>query len=93
MALETAELEKRAKEHQYQDKTKTLSLSLVWKCKVDNYQPNIPMIGILLKISLGEKHASIVELFPTGRDYGNTFLYNILNLLREAENDSINLAA
>ncbi|NMA00954.1 MAG: hypothetical protein GX923_00140, partial [Clostridia bacterium] len=41
---------------------------------------------------LGEKYASIIELFSTGRDYGNTFLYNILNLLREAENDSINLA-
>ena len=93
MALETAELEKRAKEHKYQDKTKNSislfglemqggQLSAQHTYDWDTFEDRV----------LGEKYASIVELFSTGRDYGNTFLYNILNLLREAENDSINLA-
>jgi len=40
---------------------------------------------------LGEKYALLAKLFDTADDYGSSFLYNILALLREAEN-KINLA-
>jgi CRISPR-associated protein Csm1 len=41
---------------------------------------------------LGEKFALIDDLFSTSEDYGSSFLYNILELLRQSEDSGINVA-
>ena len=41
---------------------------------------------------LGEKYAVLDSIFSGGEDYGSSFLYNILDLLRQAEKDRINIA-
>ena len=41
---------------------------------------------------LGEKFAVIDKIFSGSADYGNSYLYNIIDLLRQAESDSINIA-
>jgi CRISPR-associated protein Csm1 len=94
MAAEAAALERAAKEHIYPGGTKN-SLSLF----------GLEIVGEKLlaqhtydwdtfeNFVLGEKMASITELFSICGDYGNSFLYSILQLLRVAEEeDRINLA-
>ncbi|MGI6705940.1 MAG: type III-A CRISPR-associated protein Cas10/Csm1 [Clostridia bacterium] len=93
MAKETEELERRAKQHQDAGNPKN-AISL-FGLEMDN--------GLLTdrhtyswdtfenKV-LGEKYATIRELFAAGGDYGNVFLYSILYLLREADEDKINIA-
>lgn len=41
---------------------------------------------------LGEKFAVLESIFANGSTFGNSFLYNILDLLRQADSESINLA-
>ncbi|MGI6412802.1 MAG: type III-A CRISPR-associated protein Cas10/Csm1 [Syntrophomonadaceae bacterium] len=41
---------------------------------------------------LGEKYTMIDKLFKQGGEYGNSFLYDILALLRESEHERINVA-
>jgi len=93
MAEETKELEERAKNHKYQGKEKNaISLFGLEMEKVhlidkhtydwDTFENNV----------LGEKFALIEKLFTAGGNYGNSFLYNILFLLRQAENEKINIA-
>lgn len=41
---------------------------------------------------LGEKYAVIDSVFSGNGDYGNSFLYDIADLLRQAEHDQINIA-
>jgi len=93
MAAETAQLEDSAKHHRYQGKVKN-SISLFglemgggqliaqhtydW----DTFENQV----------LGEKYTVIDSIFSGGGDYGNSFLYNIIDLLRQAESDTINIA-
>ena len=93
MAKETEELENRAKKHRHNDKVKD-SISL-FGLEFDNdhlvdrhtYDWNTFEGKVL-----GEKHAAIKALFDAGGHYGNSFLYNILELLRQAESKQINIA-
>ena len=93
MAAETAQLETSAKNHQYGDKMKN-SISLFGmeisegKLKAahtydwDTFENQV----------LGEKYLIIDGILSGSGELGNSFLYKMLELLRQAENDSINIA-
>lgn len=93
MAEETAELESRAKRHQYAGGSKN-SVSL-FGLEVENGfltdRHTYSWDEFESKV-LGEKYAAIKALFASKDDFGNSFIYNILQLLREADGDKINIA-
>jgi len=93
MAKETEELERRAKHHQDAGKQKNaISLfGLEMKNGVLTDRHTYGWDTFENKV-LGEKYAAIRELFAAGGDYGNAFLYSILYLFRQAEEDKINIA-
>jgi len=93
MAAETAELENSAKHNQHQGGTKN-SISLLGMEVIDGKlqaQHTYDWDSFENKV-LGEKYAILMSIFSKAEDYGNSFLYNILDLLRQAESDSINIA-
>lgn len=93
MAAETAALEASAKKHQYQDGVKN-SISL-FGMEVEGGQLQAQHTydwDTFEKQVLGEKYTVIDSVFSGAGDYGNSFLYNIIDLLRQAESDSINIA-
>ncbi len=93
MAEETGWLEKSAKEHSHQGGLKD-SISL-FGLEMDvrelvarhTYDWNTFENRVL-----GEKYTVLDSIFAGGGDYGGSFLYNILDLLRQAEEDRINIA-
>lgn len=93
MAAETAVLESRAKKHEHaggvKDAISLFGLEMAgeeltsrhtydWNCFEDQV--------------LGEKYALLDDLFASSAEYGNSFLYSVLDLLRQADADAINLA-
>lgn len=93
MAEETAELESRAKNHKYDEGTKN-SISLFGLEGENGYlvdKHTYDWDTFETKV-LGEKYNSIKTLFAEEGSYGNSFLYNILFLLRQAEYEKINIA-
>ncbi|WP_449240482.1 type III-A CRISPR-associated protein Cas10/Csm1 [Desulfoscipio gibsoniae] len=93
MAAETAELEDDAKQYVHSSGSKN-AISLFGR-ELHNgkltSQHTYDWAAFESKV-LGEKYALLAKLFEAAQDdYGNSFLYNILALLREAEN-TINLA-
>ena len=93
MAEETAWLEERAKGHRYQGKMKN-SISL-FGLEMDGGQLQARHTydwDTFENQVLGEKYAVLDSIFSGGEDYGSSFLYNILDLLRQAEKDRINIA-
>jgi CRISPR-associated protein Csm1 len=93
MAEETAWLEERAKGHRYQGKMKN-SISL-FGLEMDGGQLQARHTydwDTFENQVLGEKYTLLDSIFSDGEDYGNSFLYNILDLLRQAEKDRINIA-
>lgn len=92
MATETAQLESCAKNHIYNNKTKD-SISLFGMEIVDgkliaNHTYNWDVFENQV---LGEKYAIIDTLITNGGEMGNSFLYKMLELLRQAE-QKINIA-
>jgi CRISPR-associated protein Csm1 len=94
MAAEAAALEKAAKEHLYSGGMKnSLSLFGLEIVRGKLLAQHTYDWDTFENLVLGEKMASIAELFSICGDYGNSFLYSILQLLRVAEEeDRINLA-
>lgn len=96
MAGDTAILESRAKNYKYQGKTKD-AISL-FGLEVDEYDDyklkdmHTYNWNVFEEKILGEKYDSLDELFSTNKNYGNSFLYGILELLRKTKEDSINIA-
>jgi CRISPR-associated protein Csm1 len=93
MAEETAQLEKRAKMHEYKGGTKN-SISLFGLeyeegRLVDRHTYDWEAFEEKV---LGEKYKIIQELYNECHDYGNSFLYSIIGLLRQADKDRINIA-
>lgn len=93
MADETASLEASAKKHQHQYGAKnSISLfGLEMKGEKLQAQHTYDWDTFEEKV-LGEKFAVIDKIFSGSADYGNSYLYNIIDLLRQAESDSINIA-
>jgi CRISPR-associated protein Csm1 len=93
MAEETLQLESRAKNHVHKRGQKN-SLSLFGLEMDGNHLTDQHTYdwSTFEEQVLGEKYASIAAIFDREEDYGNSFLYNILYLLRLAQNDNINLA-
>ncbi len=93
MAEETGELESRAKANQYSNGKKN-SISLFGLELKNDYLTDNHTYDwtTFIDIVLGEKYKAIQDLYSAGGDYGNTFLYNILSLLKYAEDDRINIA-
>ena len=93
MAEDTAQLEARAKEYQdqYADKN---AISLFGLEMENGYlvDKHTYSWDIFENKVLGEKYAAIKKLYDCGTDYGNTFLHNILYLIRQAEVEKINIA-
>ncbi|WP_172674216.1 type III-A CRISPR-associated protein Cas10/Csm1 [Syntrophomonas palmitatica] len=93
MAAETAALEDAAKKHKHpggeKDAISLFGLEMVQGELQARHTYNWDSFE---KQVLGEKYRLINELFSINGDYGNTFLYNIIELLRQAEYDSINIA-
>lgn len=93
MAEETAHLEAQAKNYKFQGKTKN-AISLL----------GMEMLDGQLKANhtydwdtfenevLGTKYKIISRILSGGGELGNSFLYKMLELLRQAESDSINIA-
>jgi len=93
MASETYQLEESAKHHQYQNGAKN-SISL-FGLEMDKGQLQAKHTydwDTFENQVLGEKYALIESIFCDSSSYGNSFLYNIIDLLRQAQSDSINLA-
>src|SRR5690606_24627345 len=93
MAEETAQLEKRAKANEYEDGSKN-SISLFGLeyhdgRLVDRHTYDWQTFEEKV---LGEKYRIIQDLYNECDDYGNSFLYNIVRLLKEADKDRINIA-
>lgn len=93
MAEETAELEEAAKKNEYASGAKN-SISLfglesingaLKACHTydwDTFENKV----------LSEKFEAIKKMYSVCGEYGNAFLYNIMQLLRQAEEDRINIA-
>ncbi len=93
MATETAELEASAKHHQHQGGSKNSISLLGMEMEEGKLQAQHTYDWDTFENQvLGEKYAILASTFSGSRDYGNSFLYNIVDLLRQAENDSINIA-
>lgn len=93
MAAETADLEARAKKNKHQAGNKN-SISLLG-LEMDQGQLKAKHTydwDTFENQVLGEKYAVLDSIFSDTGDYGNSFLYNILDLLRQAESDAINIA-
>jgi len=93
MAAETAELEAVSKSYEHQNGRKN-AISLFGRemhngelVTQHSYDWNTFEDRVL-----GEKYTLLGNLLDTSEDYGNSFLYDILTLLREAEAHTINLA-
>ncbi len=91
MAAEAAQLEECAKQHRFSGREKNaISLFGLEAGKLqaqhtydwDTFEDQV----------LGEKFAVIDSVFSSSGDYGNSFLYNIIDLLRQAQADEINIA-
>jgi len=93
MAEEAAQLESTAKDYTYGDKTKN-AISLFGMEMVEGRLQALHTYDwdTFENKVLGEKFAVIDSIFSGGGDYGNSFLYNILHLLRGAEKEQINIA-
>ena len=93
MAEETAELEERAKSNKYGGGSKN-SVSLF------GLEPEKGLLtdkhtydwDTFENKVLGEKYKTIRSLHEAGGNYGNTYLYNILYLLRRSEYEKVNVA-
>ena len=96
MAVETAILEDCAKNHEHQGKTKdSISLFGLEVDENNNYQlkdMHTYNWEVFENKVLGEKFEILEELFAGSKNYGNSFLYGILELLRKTKEDSINIA-
>ncbi len=96
MAKETAILEDCAKNHKYEGKSKD-SISLFG---LEVYDHNDYKIKdrhtynwkVFENEVLGEKSRILEELFTRNANYGNSFLYGILELIRKTKEDTINIA-
>lgn len=93
MAAETAELEALAKTHRHPNGIKD-SISLFGR----EYDEGTMAVhhtydwrSFESKV-MGEKYTAIDMIFAQSVDYGSSFLYSILDLLRRAGRDSINIA-
>ncbi|NMC26670.1 MAG: type III-A CRISPR-associated protein Cas10/Csm1 [Syntrophomonadaceae bacterium] len=93
MAAETEALEKAAKNHVYADGTKN-SISLLgmeWRGQGLQAYHTYDWPTFENQV-LGEKYRTVDALFAANGDYGNSFLYNIIDLLRQDEDSGINIA-
>ncbi len=93
MAAETAELENAAKDYIYPNGRKN-AISLFGR-EIHNEQlvtRHSYDWNTFEDLVLKEKYTLLANLLDSSEDYGNSFLYDILALLREAENHTINLA-
>jgi len=93
MAEETAQLEARAKDYQDQYGKKN-AISLFGLEMENGYLTDKHTYSwdIFENKVLGEKYSTIKKLCDCGVDYGNTFLHNMLYLIRQAEKEKINIA-
>ncbi|NLN65645.1 MAG: type III-A CRISPR-associated protein Cas10/Csm1 [Clostridiaceae bacterium] len=94
MAKNTAELEDRAKQHQYMNGSKnSISLFGLEPKEGALIDRNTYDWKTFINKVLGEKYNAIKELNRiTGEEKGSTFLYNILFFLRQCEDEKINIA-
>lgn len=93
MAAETAALEDRAKRHKHsggeKDALSLFGLELAGNELIARHTYDWDSFE---KQVLGEKYALLDSILADSDDFGNSFLYNIIDLLRQAENDTINIA-
>ncbi len=93
MAKETADLEDRAKQHKHAGGAKNaislFGLEPEEGFLIDNH--TYSWKTFIDKV-LGEKYQTVQSLFDAGGDYGSSFLYQILYLLKQAEKERINIA-
>lgn len=93
MAAETAQLEEYAKQHRCNGREKNAislfgleigdgQLQAQHTYDWDTFEEHV----------LGEKYAVIDSIFSGSDDYGSSYLYNIVDLLRQAQSDAINIA-
>lgn len=93
MAIKTAELEGKAKNYSINGKSKnSISLFGLEYEKGHLIDRHTYDWTTFENKVLDEKYKTLDRLFKMSNDYGMTFLYNILDLLRQADNDSINIA-
>lgn len=96
MAAETALLEEQAKQYCYKGREKN-SLSLfgleIGGGQLQAQARHTYDWDTFEEQVLGEKFATVDSILAgTGDDYGNSYLYNIVDLLRRAPDDGINIA-
>jgi len=93
MAAETELLEKAAKKHVHAGGTKDSISLLGMELAGDQLKANHTYDWSTFENQvLGEKYATIDALFATDGEHGNSFLYNIIDLLRGEERSGINIA-
>lgn len=93
MAMESGKLEERAKANQYGNESKN-SISLFGLELEDGYLVDHHTYNwrVFLDKVVGEKYRAVQNLFVRVPGYGSSFLYNILNFLRQSRYDKINVA-
>lgn len=93
MAAETAHLEAQAKKYENQGKTKNAISLLGQEIVEGQLRANHTYDWDTFENQvLGIKYQTIARLLSDAGELGNSFLYKMVELLRQAENDSINIA-
>src|SRR5690554_2862455 len=93
MAIKTAELEGKAKNYSINGKSKnSISLFGLEYEKGHLIDRHTYDWTTFENKVLDEKYKTLDRLFKMSNDYGMTFIYNIIDLLRQADNDSIIIA-